>query len=81
MTAKYLLQKHVGMYCFHLTQCVDCRCGPLQRTHDAKVTVEFRVKANGHRYACDCSCAMVGGDRDGGVTYTRNNRTEGGGYL
>ena len=54
MTAKYLLQKHVGMYCFHLTQCVDCRCGPLQRTHDAKVAVEFRVKANGHRYACDC---------------------------
>ena len=54
MTAKYLLQKHVGMYCFHLTQCVDCRCGPLQRTQNAEVAVEFRVKANGHRYACDC---------------------------
>ena len=54
MTAKYLLQKHVGMYCFHLTQCVDCRRGPLQRTQNAEVAVEFRVKANGHRYACDC---------------------------
>ena len=54
MTAKYLLQKHVGMYCFHLTQCVDCRCGPLQRTQNAEVAVEFRVNANGHRYACDC---------------------------
>ena len=54
MTAKYLLQKHVGMYCFHLTQCVDCRCGPLERTQNSEVAVEFRVKANGHRYACDC---------------------------